>query len=432
MPKKHAENRRVLHTHCVWCSFLCCLLGFPVAASAQSEEQLEAQIQQALENAQELLEQVPTLQQIEADEAAMRDLLNRTQDDLQAERARAAALEAQLQGLTGSSGGTATLNPTAQPIPNTTDETARWLRFPERRVNALGMLETSAHRVGQVPEGTEAFVPRWPTHLQLPDGVAWPSVEIDGPYTRLVQTDALGQRRPLGTFGLRQIDTGGTEVAWSWPGGRQVAADQDAWLEPLLRRTRFEAQRAGIALAEFQIEPRAVGLPEPMPARGGVTLSLLRDLGVDPAIAAVSITIESDGTMRRLEADAAQAGWVGPTASLWVRLTADGQSLQVRRGPGLDDHLAAIDRQRHAWRRDLRAADADASIQTQAQAELDRLDEQEASLEQLRTSFDSDLIPPSASVHTTQKPVPAVRLIDPQTGVVLVRLTLAPEPASLR
>ncbi|MEM8496172.1 MAG: hypothetical protein AAF663_12390, partial [Planctomycetota bacterium] len=158
---------------------MCCLLGFPVAASAQSEEQLEAQIQQALENAQELLEQVPTLQQIEADEAAMRNLLNRTQDDLQAERARAAALEAQLQGLTGSSGGSATLNPTAQPIPNTTDEAKGWLRFPERRVNALGMLETSDHRVGQVPEGTEAFVPRWPTHLQLPDGVAWPSVEID-------------------------------------------------------------------------------------------------------------------------------------------------------------------------------------------------------------------------------------------------------------
>ncbi|MEM1445586.1 MAG: hypothetical protein AAGF84_05985 [Planctomycetota bacterium] len=391
-------------------------------AVAQTEAELEAQIRESLENAQELLNNLPTLQQIEADEAAMRDLLNRTQDDLTAERARRAALEAQLQQLTGAGHETRAADPQADVVRSDSSESSLWLALPPRSVNALGMLDISATLVGQVPEGTEAIVLRWPQHVRLPDAVTWPSVDIEGPRARLFMGSALGQRRELGVFEIR-----GNALFWSWQGGSQANASKDAWIEPLLRRTWFEAQRAGVALARFQVAPRSLGLPEPLPTQGTKSFRLLDDLGVDPTLAPIVIVIESDGRWARLEADSNQAAWVGRDASLWVQLATDSSILQIRRGPGLDARLDALARQRQAWQRDLDHPASDDSTLAQAQTELDRLDLEAEQLQALR-----DALPDTPSANeahatllSTQPVAPIVRLVDPQSGVVLVRLTLA-------
>ncbi|MEM7578203.1 MAG: hypothetical protein AAF328_12105 [Planctomycetota bacterium] len=398
---------------------------------AQTPEEIEAQIQEGLQNAQELLENLPTLRQIEADEAAMRGLLNQTQDDLQAERARTAALEAQLQGLTGPPANAPLQNGTrsATAIATTTPqppsaESSRWVTLPPRRVNALGMLDTAAQSIGRVPEGTEAWVPRWPTHVALPEGVAWPRADIQASQTRLIQPGALGQERVLGVFELR-----GNQVYWSWRAGADsgVAAN-DAWLEPLLRRTRFEAQRAGVALESFQVTPTSHRLPQPLMAQGTLTMRLREHLGIAMAGAGVSLVVEADGPMQRLEADSSQAAWVGPTQSLWVRLLPEDGTLTVRTSPGLDARLAAIERQRLAWERDLQNTTAEVSVREQARAELERL---EAAAEELQTLIDAipndvPSVDAAATLGVASVSAPIVRLIDPQSGVVLARLSLSP------
>ncbi|MEM8782960.1 MAG: hypothetical protein AAGE65_08910 [Planctomycetota bacterium] len=406
-------------------------VSFTGGAWAQSPDEIEAQLQESLKNVQELLENVPTLQQIEADEAALRELLNDTQDDLQAERARRAALEAQLQRLTGEAGPDTPPAGTEPPGAAVMAESSRWLTLPARRINALGMLDTAAQPIGVVPTGTESLVPRWPAHVSLPDGVAWPGVEIDGLRTRVVQGDTLGGRRVLGEFELR-----GTQAFWAWRGGADTASTaNDAWLEALLRRTPLEAQRAGVALASFQIAPREMGLPEALPPQGSLSLRTAEHLGIDPTMAGVILVVERDGIdARRLEADDRQAGWIGRSTSTWVRLTDDGATLNVRQSSGLDTRLANLDRQRRAWQRDLRRADSrnDPVVQ-QARAELDRLDQETERLRALREGFDADartrgvengLTPAAAAA-------PVIRLVDPVTGVVLLRLTLAPAAPNL-
>ncbi len=409
-------------------------VAIPVGlAAAQSQAEIETQIQEGFKNAQALLANLPTLQKIEAEEAAMRDLLNQTQDDLRAERARREALEVQLRALAGD------VSPDPQKTPGNTgeareskvaSESALWLALPPHHVNALGILDTTARAIGTVPQGTQSLVPQWPRHAVLPDGVAWPEVEVEGAHTRIVQGGTLGARRVLATLELR-----GGEVFWSWTaaphgGGANTA---DAWLEPLLRRCVFAAQRAGVTLATYQIAPFMLNLPEGLSAGATLTLSAKEYLGTDPAIGPVALRIEQDGTeAQRLDADGSHAAWLLRDATLFVNLAADGSSLSVRRGPGVAGRIGALERQRQAWQRDLQArpgaAPPDADIVAQAEAEIQQLDEQITALRAAQSSKQTPADPPIFPRDGVGGTSPMIRLIDPETGVVLTRLMLSGEP----
>lgn len=416
----------------------------PSPPAAPTARELEERLGRGLENAAELLEQLPTLQRIEADEAALRGLLNDTHDELEAERARSAALEAQLRALTGEAGGTggaggnggaggATPSPeaTAQGPAATPEEpeSARWLALPALRVNALGIIDSAPQRIGRVAEGAEAIVPVWPRHATLPEGVAWPTAEVDGNRTRIVQAGPLGDLRVLATLKLE-----GREAVWSWAGSSPGDSGlTDRWFESLLRRSTFEAQRAGVALSTHQLAPTLANLPGPLELGETLRLEARRDLGIDPAMGPVAFAIERDGARAvRLSSGPASGAWVLRTASLFVELAGDEAVVSIRRGPGFEERVDAIERQRRLWQGDLTARPGspppDPEVRAQAEAEIARLDDELAKLSALRVATSPR---PSAEASASTSPeggAPVVRLVDPETGVVLTRLVLSRQP----
>ncbi len=401
LPRITSRGFRLSVLPAVWFSAL------PLCVAAQSDpvlEDFETRYVEAVKQIEAQLLQAG--QQIEDEQQALLDKLGKTHDELQAERRRADALEARLRALNGEASAVTDIDPGVTP---TDQQAAHWLAFPERSVNALGLMEAQDIRIGTVPLGTDTVAIVWPTDVALPDGAVRPSTATEGNRTHVQVATTLGPPRTLATLRVE-----GEALFWTWhalsPGD---ASDALAYLDTALPRCGFDAQRADVTLASLQFRPLDLLVGQRADTQSGVVLR--------PGIGRFRLGAEVATAGWVLLADRPdEVGWVSPALSWQVALAPDGESVTVRRGPGLERRTQDLERQRRQWEQDLARRDADAvGVDTaRVQAELERIDEAQQKLESARQTLSTQAGPLGS---------PVVRLLTPDGRIVLARLTLATE-----
>ncbi len=348
------------------------------------------------------------LRQIEQEQQALLDKLGQTNDALQAEKDRNAALEARLQALLGSPATQPAGTQPVQPATSVADPEWRYVDLPPRVVNALGMIQSGEVELAALPPGTQRFVMQLPD-LAAPDGVTPIVVDQDHSATRFVVDDALGNRREIATLSVHE-----DRAVWRWHALSPAhLAEALNHLDRRLKRAQFAAVREGVVLQRYH----------PRPAE----LSLSVKLGVPQHV------VRHDWGAVALRMESTPAGWAvlktEPDHLAWlsddrhVAVFATGDTFVVRPGHGLSDRLRMIDQQKLAWQRDLdRGArgETDARIdERQVRDELARLDEEAGKLEALRSQL-------SADASGRRGPV-RFSMLDPETGLMLATVTLLQE-----
>lgn len=402
------------------------------ATAADLEAQLARQMQAASEQLESLTANLPRLADIEREQEALLQKLGQRHDALKAEKARTARLSKQLRRLTAGTSGLNTPSASASISVSVLEPSAsseRWLALPERRIDALGMVESAWQRMGSVPAGTEHAVPRWPAGLVLPEGKAWPVVRSAEGRTRLVAEGAAGDERTLAELELR-----GREVWWRWSSG--ASGPGLGWFDAALRRTPFEARRAGVALATYQVEPARVSVALRGLPRDGSTWDAMPvlGLGTNPDVELGPVVMRARANppgWALLATEPRHLAWLHDERSVQATLSDHGR-LRLAQGPGLRDRLETLNRQRRAWQAD--TSSPDAWTRAMAQEELVRLDAEVSAMEALRASVAATAMSESASgvaplaESFAGQPVagqPGFELVAPESGVVLVIVTLS-------
>ncbi|MEM7624848.1 MAG: hypothetical protein AAF333_04390 [Planctomycetota bacterium] len=380
---------------------------WPAGSAAQDQQSIDQQIEQ-LEAARELTDQIEqelrtAAQQIEDEQRALLDRLNRTYDELQQEKQRNRELQRQLDGLLNEP--VSPQDDAASPAQPASPTGVRWVPRVERRVDALGLVVPTRTVLADVPPGVNGLALTLSTGLSPDQTHPAARVMAAGTVVTLEHPFPTGDSLKLATLQVRD-----GQMSWHWhafsPSRVHELLPQ---LDQQLRFAVIETQIDGVPIGRYQFTPDTLVLPhEPATAPTRIPLKLPKSTGA------------------RLTNPAAGPGWAllesSPIAVAWggrdlsISVVYDGEALAVSRGPGVASKLEEIKRQRQLWESDVRQASTTGAPAVDAQRSVKHLQTLIDAEEQLSRALE-EIGEVTGSTHTL-----SLELVGPQPTMTLYRV----------